>query len=131
MNSPIQKNEMAYTLRCQGMTNSECASIIGCQTKQVPTLAKSWMNRHSLPHWSESNTVAESSAAYSPEQSVVAENTLAYNAAPKSDTQSDIIRLVEIGTYLESLRDSKDANTVRLIADIARISSGIMRDSKK
>ena len=127
MNSQMQKNEMAYTLRCQGLTNSECASMIGCQTKQVPTLAKSWMSRHNLPHWSESNTVAEAAPAYTP---AVAENTHAYNV-PKSDTQSDIIRLVEIGTYLESLRDSKDANTLRLISDIARISSGIIRDSKK
>lgn len=45
------KSERAYTLKCEGMTNSEIGSIVGVDRKSVPTLAKNHMNRFSLPHW--------------------------------------------------------------------------------
>lgn len=106
----MRKNEQCYNLRCAGMTNSEIASIVGIRTSQVPTFAKAYMIKNSLPHWSEASAAA-----------------VADSGAVKPPVNPDVQALVDARVLLESLMETKDATLLILIGDIARVSAGILR----
>ena len=110
----MNKNEQCYTLRCEGLTNSEVASIVGCKTSQVPTFAKGYRDSHGLPHWSE-----------------VAPAVVSDSAQPVAEvTQSNVEKLAAALALIESLEDSTDVVEITLIKSIARVSSGIIRSKK-
>lgn len=109
----MKKNEQCYTLRCEGLTNSEIASIVGCKTSQVPTFAKGYRDSHGLPHWSE-----------------VAPAIVAEAVQPAEVAPSNIERLAAALALIESLEDSVDLVEITLIKSIARVSSGIIRSKK-
>ena len=105
-------------MKCSGMSWGEVASVIGTQRKSAPTLAKNHMNRFGLPSWNEGQSNNSSSVSEKPAE-----------YGKKADTGT-IVSLVKIKTQLETLRDSKDPDVLSLIADIARVSSGIIRAKK-
>lgn len=106
----MKKNEQAYRLKCEGMTNSEIATIIGVDRKTVPTMAKGYRDSHGLPDWRETETASV--------------------ADSKKADSSDIEKLVAARVLIESFKDTEDATLLTLIADIARVSSGIVRSKK-
>lgn len=106
----MKKNEQAYRLKCEGMSNSEIASIIGVDRKTVPTIAKAYRDANGLPNWTETQPAAV--------------------ADSKKAEQTDIEKLVAARVLIESFKDTEDPTLLTLIGDIARVSSGIVRSKK-
>ncbi len=111
----MNKNEQCYRLKCEGMSNGEIASIVGCKRSQVPTFAKGYRDSHDLPDWKETETA-----------------TVADSKKPKADIDESrpVDALIAARMTLESMKDTDDPVLLTLIADIARISSGIVRSKK-
>jgi len=111
----MNKNEQAYRLKCEGMTNSEIASIVGVDRKTVPTIAKAYRDAHGLPDWRDA-----------------APAMVADSKKPKADIDESrpVDALISARMLLEKMKDTDDPVLITLIGDIARISSGIVRAQK-
>ena len=100
----MTKSEQAYNLKCEGMSNSEIASILGVKKSSVPTLAKGHMESHGMPHWGGIEKAEAHDSGHAHGQS-------------KSHL---LMKLIGIRDYMKTVK-SDDEDVMRIIGDIHEI----------
>ena len=128
------KSEMAYRLKCEGLSWSEVASMVGSARKSVPTLAKNFMERFGLPKWGEfvPIAVADSKPTVKQPAKPKAQQTETDPVFELCDTMmkaNPVDALIAARMVLQKLKDTKNPVILTHVGDIARDSASILRSS--